>query len=170
MQNKKQMTQEWSQPPHEQNSLSNLFALPWGRFIYNHNLGLNKGSHAALCAYCMFKHESQIFTWESHFREEKLLGNEELYHTGMTSKFWLSLQCNIKPLTYIGSRQQNHWQPVEIGAQGGTIMRMLSCRRTTPMTVTVLPSFTYLNVMGKRKNASADFTETNFLKIQYGWA
>ena len=65
-------------------------------------------------------------------------------YTGITSAFWLSSQVKVRPSMYVGRRQHGQRQPVETGSEGGTIMSTLSSRRTTPITLTVLPSFIYL--------------------------
>jgi len=63
----------------------------------------------------------------------------------MTSIFELSSHLKTIPSRLAGRIHLDHWHPVESGSGGGTIIRTLSFRRTTPITLTVLPSFIYLN-------------------------
>ena len=64
--------------------------------------------------------------------------------TGMTSTFDVSSHRNTTPSGLAGRMHLLHWHPVEKGSGGGTIISTFSFRCTTPITLTVLPSFMYL--------------------------
>ena len=64
--------------------------------------------------------------------------------TGITSAFGSSSLTKITPCRIVGSKNLFHWQPVEMGCEGATIISTSSDLWTTPITVTVLPSFMYL--------------------------
>ena len=65
-------------------------------------------------------------------------------YTGITSIFEVSSHLNTMPSRVAGRIHLAHWHPVGIGSGGGTIIRTLSFRWTTPITLTVLPSLMYL--------------------------
>lgn len=83
---------------------------------------------------------NSIYLLTSGCKTETKINRVGIY-TGTTSAFWFSSQVRIRPSTYVGRRHRLHWQPIEIGSDGGAIMSNLSWRRTTPITLTVLPSF-----------------------------
>lgn len=65
-------------------------------------------------------------------------------YTGMTSIFEVSSHLKTIPSRLAGSMHLAHWQPVEKGSDGGTIIKTFSFLWTTPITLTVLPSLMYL--------------------------
>jgi hypothetical protein len=67
----------------------------------------------------------------------------------MTSIFEVSSHLRTSPSMFVGRTHLAHWQPVEIGSDGGTIISTFSFLWTTPITLTVLPSLMYLQVEDK---------------------
>lgn len=66
----------------------------------------------------------------------------------MTSIFEVSSHLKTTPSRLAGSTHFVHWHPVDIGSDGGTIIKILSFLWTTPITLTVLPSLIYLEENG----------------------
>jgi hypothetical protein len=56
----------------------------------------------------------------------------------------VSSHLRTRPSRLVGSMHLAHWQPVEIGSAGATIISTFSFLWTTPITLTVLPSLMYL--------------------------
>ena len=86
-------------------------------------------------------------------------------YTGITSALWLSSQVKVRPSMYVGRRQHGQRHPVDMGSEGGTIMSTLSSRWTTPITLTVLPSFIYL----QNQMYANLFPHVFKSKIQFSW-
>jgi hypothetical protein len=66
------------------------------------------------------------------------------HYTGITSIFDVSSHLKTIPSRLAGKIHFPHWHPVVNGSGGGTIISTLSFLWTTPITLTVLPSFMYL--------------------------
>lgn len=73
----------------------------------------------------------------------------------MTSMFEVSSHLKTIPSRLIGKMHLAHWHPVEKGSAGGTIINTLSFLRTTPMTLTVLPSLMYLQKHNENSSLNA---------------
>lgn len=75
-------------------------------------------------------------------------------YTGMTSIFDESSHLRTIPSRLAGKMNFAHWHPVVNGSGGGTIISTLSFLWTTPITLTVLPSFMYLHFILTTTNYS----------------
>lgn len=66
--------------------------------------------------------------------------------TGMASTLDESSHLNTIPSRLVGNVHLLHCQPAASGSDDGTIINTLSFLCTTPITLTVLPSFIYLKL------------------------
>lgn len=91
--------------------------------------------------------ERESLSTESSSRFQFSLHNS--FQTGIPVAFSDSVHLRMIPSIGAGSKTLSHWHPVVTGLVGGTIINTFSCRWRIPITLTVLPSFTYLHQQAK---------------------